>query len=210
LSDYQKAIEDADQCIKLEPKWAKGYYRKGNALAFMSRYEEAFQVLTQGNQLDPKDAGIKDKLHEVKVKVEEMKQKAEKMNATPAVAAKMEGNELYKKGLFPDAIECYSRAFSLATEDKEKIDCLNNRASCHYQQRSFKQTVADCSEVLDMDPDNTKALLRRGLSYEALEKIDQALADMKKLQGISPGIQQVTAAITRLHKMQQMKEGSSW
>jgi len=210
LGEYQKAIEDADQCISLDPKWAKGYYRKGNALSFLSRYEEAQDILIKGNQLDPKDSGIKDKLNEVKVKVEEMKKKAEKMNATPAVVAKLEGNEHYKKGLFPDAIESYSRAYSLATEDKEKVDCLNNRASCHYQLRSFKQTIADCTEVLDLDPNNAKALLRRGLSYEGLEKIEQAMADMKKLQEISPGIQQVTAALSRLNKMLQMKEGCSW
>jgi len=181
LGDYQKAIEDADQCIKLDSKWAKGYYRKGNALSFLSRYEEAFDVLQKGNQLDPKDTGIKDKLSEVKQKVTEIKEKAQKMNATPAVAAKLEGNEYYKKGLFPEAVECYSRAHSLATDNKEKVDCLNNRASCHYQLRSFKQTIADSTEVLDLDPTNTKALLRRALSYEALEKFEQAMADMKKI-----------------------------
>jgi len=210
LGDYQKAIEDANECINLDAKWAKGYYRKGNALSCLSRYEDALDALTKGNQLDPKDAGIKDKLNEVKQKVEENKKKAEKMNATPAVAAKLEGNDFYKRGLFPDAIECYSRALALSTDDKEKIDCLNNRASCQYQLRSFKQCIADSSDVLEMDPTNTKALLRRALSYEGLEKFEQGLADMKKLQEISPGIQQVSAAITRLNKMLQMKEGCSW
>ena len=210
LGEYQKAVEDADQCIKLDPKWAKGYYRRGNALSFLHRYEDAFESLKHGNMLDPKDQGIKDKLNEVKEKVEENKKRAQKMNASPAVAAKLDGNELYKKGLFPDAIEKYSRALSLASDDQEKVDCLNNRASCHYQLRNFKQCIADCGEVLEIDPANSKALLRRGLSNEALEKFEQALEDMKKLQELTPGIQQVTAAITRLNKMIRMKEGCSW
>jgi len=87
---------------------------------------------------------------------------------------------------------------------------LNNRAACHYQLRSFKQTISDTTEVLELDPNNVKALLKRGLSYEALEKIDSALEDMRKLQVVSPGIQQVTAAIQRLNRMQKMKEGCSW
>jgi len=210
LGELQKAIEDSEQCIKLDPKWAKGYYRKGNALAMLHRHNEALEVLQVGNNLDPKDQGIKDKLHEVKKIVEENKIKAQKQNGSPAVLAKLEGNEFYKKGLFPDAIDCYSRAIGLATDNQEKVDCLNNRAACHYQLRSFKQCISDTSEALDLDPNNVKALLKRGLSYEALEKIDQGLEDMKKLQEISPGIQQVTAAIQRLNRMQKMKEGCSW
>jgi stress-induced-phosphoprotein 1 len=210
INELQKAIEDADQCIKLDSKWAKGYYRRGNALALLHRHNEAFDALTRGNQLDPKDQGIKDKLLEVKSIVEENKIKAQKMNATPSVSAKLEGNEYYKKGLFPEAIECYTRSLALATDNQEKIDCLNNRAACQYQLRSFKQVIIDSTEVIDLDPNNVKALLKRGLSYESLEKIDQALEDMRKLQIISPGIQQVTAAITRLNRMQKMKEGCSW
>jgi len=132
------------------------------------------------------------------------------MNGSPAVLAKLEGNDFYKKGLFPDAIESYSRAIALATDPKEKVDSLNNRAACHYQLRSFKQVISDTTEVLDIDPNNVKALLKRGLSFESLEKIDQAFEDMRKLQEISPGIQQVTAAIQRLNRMQKMKEGCSW
>ena len=210
INEYQKAVEDSDQCIKLDPKWAKGYYRRGNALALLHRHNEALEALTKGNQLDPKDQGIKDKLLEVKKIVEENKIKAQKMNATPCVTAKLEGNEFYKKGLFPDAIECYSRAISLANDNQEKVDCLNNRAACHYQLRAFKQVIIDSTEVLEIDPNNVKALLKRGLSFESLEKIDQGLEDMRKLQSISPGIKQVTEAITRLNRMQKMKEGCSW
>lgn len=210
LGEYQKAVDDSDQCIKLDSKWAKGYYRRGNALTFLHRHDEALQALEMGNKLDPKDNGIKDKLNEVKKIVEENKVKAQKMNATPSTAAKLEGNEFYKKGLFPEAIECYSRAYGLAKTSQEKIDALNNRAACQYQLRAFKQVIADSSEVIELDPNNVKALLKRGLSYESLEKIEQGLEDMRHLQSISPGIQQVTAAITRLNRMKQMKEGCSW
>jgi len=210
LGELQKAVEDADQCIKLDPKWAKGYYRKGNALALLHRYNEALEALTVGNKLDPKDSGIKEKLHDVKIIVEENKIKAQKMNATPCITAKLEGNEFFKKALFPDAIESYSRALGLSTTSPEKIDCLNNRAACYYQLRNFKQVITDTTDVLEIDPNNVKALLKRGLSFEALEKIEQGIDDMKKLQEISPGLPQVTQALSRLHRMKKQKEGSDW
>ena len=30
LEDYTKAMEDADECIRLQPNWAKGYLRRGS------------------------------------------------------------------------------------------------------------------------------------------------------------------------------------
>lgn len=41
------------------------------------------------------------------------------------------------------------------------------------------------------------ALLRRGQSYENLEKIELAMADMKRLQELSPGLPQVSQSIHR-------------
>ncbi len=37
LQKEVKAIKDADQAIALKPDWAKGYYRKGNALVALRR-----------------------------------------------------------------------------------------------------------------------------------------------------------------------------
>lgn len=215
VGNYQKAIEDADKCISLNSSWTKGYYRKAIALSCLEKYAEALSVLKQGQILDPHDISLNQKIEDITIK----------MSTTPAGAEKLKGNDFYRQGLFPNAIDCYSRALNLITSqtsqtaetaeksktlEKEKIDCLNNRASCHYQIRSFSHCITDSSEVLDIDPNNIKALLRRGLSYESLEKFELALTDLKKIQELSPGLPQVTTAITRISKMVKMKEGCSW
>ena len=66
MSKDHKALEDADMCIKLQPEWAKGYYRKGCALRELLRDEEAILVLQQAVNLAPKDAEIRAKYNEVK------------------------------------------------------------------------------------------------------------------------------------------------
>ncbi len=35
------AIEDAEQCIVLEPEWAKGYFRKGHVELLTKEYKQA-------------------------------------------------------------------------------------------------------------------------------------------------------------------------
>mmetsp|Transcript_12113 Transcript_12113/g.29790 ORF Transcript_12113/g.29790 Transcript_12113/m.29790 type:complete len:571 (-) Transcript_12113:330-2042(-) len=51
--DHEKAIADADKCIKLDPNWAKGYVRKGNALLDLKAYEEAKKAYTEGLEKGP-------------------------------------------------------------------------------------------------------------------------------------------------------------
>jgi Flp pilus assembly protein TadD len=104
----------------------------------------------------------------------------------------------------------YTRALSLATTDEERVALLNNRGACRFQDRDFRQCVSDCNEALSIDPNNVKALLRRGQSYENIEKIELAMADMKRLQELSPGLPQVSQAIHRLSRMAKQKEGHNW
>lgn len=47
-----KALADANKCIQLKPDWAKGYYRKAQALKSLGRFEEAIEACTQCVDVD--------------------------------------------------------------------------------------------------------------------------------------------------------------
>ncbi|KAM9832844.1 uncharacterized protein ACBT44_008552 isoform 1-T1 [Syngnathus typhle] len=53
LQDYEKALADAELCLKMSPCWIKGLFRKGRALAGLKRYEEAAQAFQGVLKLDP-------------------------------------------------------------------------------------------------------------------------------------------------------------
>ena len=55
----EKALADADQCIKLNATWAKGYSRKGAALHALKKYDEAAAVYQAGLAVAPGDAALK-------------------------------------------------------------------------------------------------------------------------------------------------------
>ena len=40
LNKMAKALADAEECIKSRQDWEKGYFRKGNVLEALQRYEE--------------------------------------------------------------------------------------------------------------------------------------------------------------------------
>jgi stress-induced-phosphoprotein 1 len=64
LGKEVKAIKDAEQAIELKPEWVKGYYRKGQALFALRRYEEASEVLKTALDKEPKNKEIASLLRE--------------------------------------------------------------------------------------------------------------------------------------------------
>lgn len=62
LEDYDKALEDGTQCVKLKPDWPKGYTRKGLAEFFLMKYDDAVETYKAGLKLAPEDATLKEGL----------------------------------------------------------------------------------------------------------------------------------------------------
>ncbi|VUZ39870.1 unnamed protein product [Hymenolepis diminuta] len=58
LEKFEDALRDADECIKLNNSWAKGYTRRGAALEFLKRYTEAESAYAKASQLDPNNESI--------------------------------------------------------------------------------------------------------------------------------------------------------
>ncbi|KAG4107925.1 heat shock protein STI-like protein [Neocallimastix lanati (nom. inval.)] len=65
LGNFQKALEDAEQTIKLKSDWPKGYSRKGAALFGLQRLDEAADAYNEGLKLDPNNALLKKGLQDV-------------------------------------------------------------------------------------------------------------------------------------------------
>lgn len=65
LGEYEKALEDGSECVKLKPDWPKGYARKGLAEFFLKRYDEAAETYKKGLELAPEDPSLKEGLQKV-------------------------------------------------------------------------------------------------------------------------------------------------
>ncbi|KAJ3186783.1 hypothetical protein HK101_009602 [Irineochytrium annulatum] len=72
LKDYVKALEDAEETVKLNPSWAKGYSRQGAAYYGLARYKEAVDAYKAGVQLEPANAQLKKGLEDAESALAEM------------------------------------------------------------------------------------------------------------------------------------------
>ena len=62
LEQYEKALEDGAECVKLKPDWAKGYTRKGLAQLFLKKYDDAAVTYKAGLRLAPEEPTLKEGL----------------------------------------------------------------------------------------------------------------------------------------------------
>merc|ERR1712187_919283 len=97
---------------------------------------------------------------------------------------KERGDEAYKAANFEVAIEHYTQCIdSLKVEKKENselaLKALSNRAACFKQISNFDGTIEDCTAVIEIEPDNVKALVRRAQAFEGVERYRFALQDIK-------------------------------
>jgi len=60
LGQPEKALDDADACLRLEPKHVKGNFRRGMALHALGRWREAIPALETAQSLQPKNKQIEE------------------------------------------------------------------------------------------------------------------------------------------------------
>jgi stress-induced-phosphoprotein 1 len=115
-------------------------------------------------------------------------------NLSPTERLKEQGDDKYKAGMFEEAIDLYTQCIDRVGDMRDGlvVKALSNRAACFKQLSNFDATIADCTAVLDVgvtalapllschsvvqvEPDNVKALVRRAQAFEAVERYKLAL-----------------------------------
>lgn len=58
MGQAQLALDDADACVQLEPTYAKGHFRKAQALSKLARYRDALVALQEAQTLEPGNKSV--------------------------------------------------------------------------------------------------------------------------------------------------------
>lgn len=87
---FDKALADADRALLLAPDWPRAHHRRGHALFYLGRYQEAVQAFERGAALDPGDGPLKEALARAREYTEPVPGRASRPAAaesTPATAS---------------------------------------------------------------------------------------------------------------------------
>lgn len=119
---------------------------------------------------------------------------------------KEKGDELYKAANFEQAIVEYTKCLdglkaSGREQDAVALKAFANRAACFKQISNFDGVIADCTSVLEVEPDNVKALVRRAQAFEGVERYRFALQDVKTVLSMPANVAG-KANVDLCHQMQ--------
>ncbi|MQL85986.1 hypothetical protein Taro_018521 [Colocasia esculenta] len=73
LEEYGSAVQDATKAIEIDPKYSKGYYRRGAAYLAMGKFKEALKDFQQLKRICPNDPDAAKKLKECEKSVQKIR-----------------------------------------------------------------------------------------------------------------------------------------
>uniref|UniRef100_A0A8D2L3P0 Sperm-associated antigen 1 n=1 Tax=Varanus komodoensis TaxID=61221 RepID=A0A8D2L3P0_VARKO len=92
------------------------------------------------------------------------------------------GNEAFVTGDYKEAIAYYVRSISAFPT----VASYNNKAQAEIRLQNWHAALQDCETVLNLDPGNIKALMRRATVYNNLQNFKAAAEDWKEVLRIEP------------------------
>eukprot|EP01084_Bolivina_argentea_P253394 425615_1 len=112
---------------------------------------------------------------------------------------KNRGNNYFPQGKYQESLKCYSNAASHVGADMEtntiyfsqngvinrndsvkflQLAAFNNTAAVYLKLKDYENVIEKTSVVLDIDPNNEKALFRRGRAYRKSGQLKKAVNDL--------------------------------
>nr|XP_054102346.1 sperm-associated antigen 1 isoform X2 [Callithrix jacchus] len=99
-----------------------------------------------------------------------------------ATREKEKGNEAFNSGDYEEAVKYYTRSISVLPT----VVSYNNRAQAEIKLQNWNSAFQDCEKVLELEPGNVKALLRRATTYKHQNKLKEAIEDLSKVLDVEP------------------------
>jgi tetratricopeptide (TPR) repeat protein len=110
------------------------------------RFEDAAEAAAKAHKMDPFNAEVS----------------AIQTNVQMMTAARIKGNKHYIEGDYLRAYDEFKVGLKYA---KCNISLLSNLAACHWKLERWVKCIEICNRILQIRPDNIKALLRRADSH---------------------------------------------
>ncbi|XP_012272721.1 AH receptor-interacting protein [Orussus abietinus] len=116
---------------------------------------------------------------------------------------KEKGNLLFKEKDYTGAAEAYAKAIGIVEQlmlaekpndtewlalNKMKTPLLLNFAQCKLLEKDYYAVIEHCTTVLRSEPDNIKALFRRGKAHMGAWNQTEAIADMSRVVKLDPSL----------------------
>jgi tetratricopeptide (TPR) repeat protein len=190
-SDFQGAINDYTNALKLNPNFEPAYYNLGNVYANKGDFAEAIKNYEKAAAINPNDANIYYNLgntYTAKGNLEraiEEYNKAIGLNPYYAEAYNNLGLAYQALGDLESALQDYDKAIELKPGLAE---AYYNRGNSYLALGNFENAIRDYQKAIELNQNYAEAYNNLGLAYQALGDLESALQDYDKAIELKPGL----------------------
>jgi len=188
-AQYDRAIEDLDQAIRLDPKDAPAFNDRGNAYKAKAQDDRAIEDYDQAIRLDPTLARAfynRGNAYQGKVQYDraiEDYDQAIRLDPKYAPAFYNRGSAYAAKAQYDRAIEDFDQAIRL---DPKFAPAFYNRGNAYAAQAQYDRAIEDFGQAIRLDPKFAAAFRNRGTAYVAKAQYDRAIEDLDQAIRLDP------------------------
>ncbi|MFC2122097.1 tetratricopeptide repeat protein [Bacteroidota bacterium] len=192
--EYEKAIEDYSEAIRLYPQDFAAYYNRGLAYSDLEQFERAIEDYDEAIRILPQYAkyygsrgdayarlGFLDasETGRLRLLLRAIEDYSEAIRLDPQFAEAYYNRGYVRSFLtqLEKAIEDYSEAIRL---DPQFAEAYYERGYAHSLLTQLEKAIEDYSETIRLNPQDAAAYYNRGFAYKQQGKSAEAIADFKK------------------------------
>ncbi|NEQ67167.1 MAG: tetratricopeptide repeat protein [Symploca sp. SIO2D2] len=196
MEQYDKALQQFNRAIELEPKYFEAIAERGMIYRWMKRYEEALQDFNLALELDPKDdwaitnRGV---TYGIMERYEEALQdfnRALELDPKSDEAIAQRGVTYGIMERYEEALQDFNRALEL---DPKSDEAIANRGTAYMLMERYEEALQDFDRAIELNPKSDEAIAQRGATYILMERYEKALQDFNQAIELNPKSDEVIA-----------------
>ena len=190
---YDRAIEDYNRAVQLDPKYALAFFNRARAYAEKRDYDRAVQDYTQSIQVNPNYAAAfnnRGNIHSDKKEYDRAMEdydQALRLNPQYALAFNNRGILYRSRKEYDRAIHDYDEAIRL---NPSYASAFNNRGNVYRDRKEHDRAIQDYDEAIRLNPSYASALNNRALAYRHKQDYEHSLADYEAAARVDPKLAQ--------------------
>jgi tetratricopeptide (TPR) repeat protein len=187
--DYNRAILDYDQAIRLNPNHASAFSNRGAAYARKGDYDQAIQNYDEAIRLKPDHADAFSNRGVAYARKGDYDQaiqnydEAIRLNPNHANALYDRGNAYRRKGDYDRAIQNYDEAIHL---NPKHVTAFSNRGIAYARKGDYDRAIQNYDEAIRLNPNYVNSLYNRANAYKRKGDYDHAMQDYDQVIRLNP------------------------
>lgn len=187
--NFKLADKYADMAIALNDNSAYSYYRKGNVMISVGRFDAAVEAFKQAVKLDPEDVDYYHSLSYAYSKTGELELSLEYANRA-ILLDKTSSYSYFRKAWALQEMEKYGEAITSYEKcieyESTFVDAYANISFCYSKLKDFNKSILYANKAIMVNKDYAYSHYRKAWALHNLGKFDEALDDYLEAIELDP------------------------